>query len=378
MGVGYLGEEIKKLGFGFMRLPELNGETDIEQVKKMVDSYMEKGFTYFDTAYVYGNGISENAVKRAVIERYPRESFQVANKLPLWVCQKPEDMEEVFNTSLERVGVEYFDYYLVHALDKAKADKAEEFGAWEFVKKMKAEGKIKHIGFSFHDSAEVLGEILEKHGHEVEFVQLQINFADWEDDNVQSRKCYEMVMKYNLPVIIMEPVKGGSLVGLPEKAKEVLLSANPGASIPSWAIRYCASLDNIITVLSGMSTEEQLNDNISYMEDFVPLSEGERKSIAKVVDIIKEVPTVPCTGCKYCVDDCPMKINIPELIRVSNINRMFGVEGEPPINAESYGFATNGNGKASDCIKCKKCEGHCPQHIHITEELDNIAAVYES
>ena len=373
----YLGENIPKLGFGLMRLPMNGKEIDMEQTKKMVDTFMEKGFTYFDTAYVYINGKSEVAMKEAIVDRYPRESFQLASKLPLWDLKDRADMERVFQESLTRAGTEYFDFYLLHAMDKSRFEKAEQLGAWDFVKEKKAEGKIKHIGFSFHDSAEVLEEALRKYGEDTEFVQLQINYIDWESENVQSRKCYEVALKYNKPIIIMEPIKGGSLVNLPKAAQEVFKKTRPELSIPSWAIRYCASLEGIITVLSGMSTEEQLNDNVSYMEHFEPLNEEERKAIVQAVDAINAVPTIPCTKCKYCVDDCPQKINIPEIFAVANENKKFGVEGQKPMNVWGYGEATKEGGKASDCIQCGSCQNHCPQHIEIIEELQKIAALYE-
>lgn len=373
----YLGENIPKLGFGLMRLPMIGNEIDMEQTKRMVDTFMAKGFTYFDSAYVYIGGKSEVAMKEAIVDRYPRESFQLASKLPLWDLKDRADMERVFQESLDRAGTEYFDFYLLHAMDKDRFQKAEEIGAWDFVKEMKAQGKIRHIGFSFHDSAEVLEEALKKHGEDTEFVQLQINYIDWENENVQSRKCYEVAQKYEKPVIIMEPVKGGSLVNLPKSAQQAFRSVNPKLSIPSWAVRFCASLDGIITVLSGMSDEAQLNDNVSYMEHFEPLNAEEKKAIDMAVEAINAVPTIPCTKCRYCVDDCPQKINIPGIFEVANENKKFGAEGEKPINLWNYTDVTKEGGKASDCIQCGSCQNHCPQHIEIIEELKAIAALYE-
>lgn len=369
----YLGESIKKLGFGLMRLPMKGGEIDIEQVKKMADTFMSKGFTYFDTAYVYIGGKSEVALKEAVVDRYPRDSFQCASKLPLWDLKAPEDMEKVFQESLDRAGLSYYDFYLLHALGKDSAAKAEELGAWEFMKKIKAEGRAKHIGFSFHDSAEVLNDILTKHP-EAEFVQLQVNYADWDSENVQSRLCYETARKHNKPVIIMEPVKGGSLATMTPEIQKLFKDANRSLSIPSWAVRYAASLDGIVTVLSGMSNEAQLNDNVSYMEDFQPLSDSERAVIGKAVEILKNIPTIPCTACKYCVDGCPQKINIPGVFSAMNslslYNNKEGAKG-------SYNHATSEGGKASDCIQCGNCEAHCPQHIEIIETLKKCAAALE-
>ena len=369
----YLGESIKKLGFGLMRLPMLGEEIDIEQVKKMADTFMSKGFTYFDTAYVYIGGKSEVALKEAVVDRYPRDSFQCATKLPLWDLMGAAEMESTFQESLDRAGLKYYDFYLLHAMDHTKVKKADEIDAWGFMKRIKEEGRAKHIGFSFHDSAEVLEGILASHP-EMEFVQLQINYADWEDDNVQSRKCYEVARKYNVPVIIMEPVKGGSLATMPEEIQKLYREANPELSGPSWAVRYAASLDGVITVLSGMSNEEQLNDNVSYMENFQPLSDAERETVQKAVEILNTLPTIPCTGCKYCVDGCPQKINIPGIFEAMNEYILYN-------NLErakhSYKNAVKEGGKASDCIQCGACEAHCPQHIGIIETLEKAAATLE-
>ena len=373
MADSYLGESIKKLGFGLMRLPMNGDEIDMDQTKKMVDTFMSKGFTYFDTAYVYIGGKSEVALKEAVVDRYPRDSFQCATKLPLWDQKSREELQEILDTSLQRAGLEYYDFYLLHAMSAERAQKADELRAWDFMKQVKAQGKAKHIGFSFHDSAEALEDILKNHP-EMEFVQLQINYADWESDSVQSRKCYEVARKYNKPVIIMEPVKGGSLATMTPEVQKLFKDANPNASIPSWAIRYCASLEGIITVLSGMSNEEQLNDNVSYMEDFQPLTDSERQVVAKAVEILNNTPTIPCTACKYCVDGCPQKINIPGVFSAMNnytlYNNLPGAKG-------SYQNAVKDGGKASDCIQCGNCEAHCPQHIQIIEELKKAAATLE-
>lgn len=368
--------DIKKLGFGFMRLPMIGDKIDIEQTKKMVDVYMSKGFTYFDSAYVYIGGTSEVALKEAIVDRYPRESFQLASKLPVWMCKTPEDARRIFEESCSRAGVDYFDFYLLHAMNQERFDHCEKLGIWDEMKKLKAEGRIKHLGFSFHDSVEVLEANLAKHCDDVEFVQLQINYIDWESDNVQSRKCYEVTQKYNKPVIIMEPVKGGSLVNLPDNVRDMFKSARPELSVPSWAIRYCASLDNILTVLSGMSNEEQLNDNVSYMENFEPLNDEEKAVIAKAVDEINKIPQIPCTGCKYCVDGCPMQIDIPSLFSVANDNKKFGND-KVPYNKARYLSEIEGCGKASQCLHCGACEAQCPQHIHIIDELKTIADLYE-
>ena len=365
----YLGESIKNLGFGLMRLPMLGEEIDIEQVKRMVDTFMSKGFTYFDTAYVYIGGKSEVALKEAVVDRYPRDSFQCATKLPLWDQKSIEELEAIFQESLDRAGLEYYDFYLLHAMSAEREKKADELGAWDFMKRLKAEGKAKHIGFSFHDTAEVLEHILQNHP-EMEFVQLQINYVDWESESVQSRKCYEVARKYGKSVIIMEPVRGGSLAIMPPQVQEVFKAAEPEMSVASWALRYAASLDGLITVLSGMSNEEQMNDNTSFMEDFQPLNESERATVQKVVDILDSLPTIPCTACKYCVDGCPQKINIPGIFKTMNDLTLYNnVEGAK----RSYEDATKEGGKAGDCIQCGNCEAHCPQKIEIIETLKKAA-----
>lgn len=366
MAEKFLGESIKKLGFGLMRLPMVSkDEIDIEQTKKMVDEFMAKGFTYFDTAYVYIGGKSEVALKEAVVDRYPRDSFQCASKLPLWDMKSPEEMEPVFQESLDRAGLSYYDFYLLHALNKTAAEKAEELGAWKFIQKAKEEGRIRHIGFSFHDSAEVLDEILTAHP-EAEFVQLQINYADWESENVQSRKCYEVARKHNKPIIIMEPVKGGSLATMPPQVQELFKEVNPQLSVPSWAMRFAASLEGVITVLSGMSVEAQMADNLSYMEDFQPLSEKEQETVKKAVEILDSLPTIPCTKCKYCVDGCPQRINIPDIFGA--MNKLITYNDVPGAKRDCAN-ATKDGGKASDCIACGACEAHCPQHIEIIETL---------
>lgn len=369
----YLGESIKKLGFGLMRLPMKDGEIDIEQVKNMVDTFMSKGFTYFDTAYVYIQGKSEVALGEAVVKRYPRDSFQCASKLPVFDLKAPEDMERIFQESLDRASLSYYDFYLLHAMGKENVKIADQLNAWDFMKQVKAQGRAKHIGFSFHDTPEVLEDILKNHP-ELEFVQLQINYADWDSESVQSRRCYEVARKYNKPVIIMEPVKGGSLVNMTPEVQKLFKDARPDMSIPSWAVRYAASLDGLVTVLSGMSNEAQLNDNVSYMENFEPLSESERGVVAQAVEILKNIPTIPCTGCKYCVDGCPQKINIPGVF--SALNNLMLYNNEEGAKG-MYDRSTKDGGKASDCVQCGNCEAHCPQHIEIIETLKKAAAQME-
>ena len=369
----YLGSDIKKLGFGLMRLPAAGGEIDLDQVKAMVDRFMEKGFTYFDTAYVYHGGKSEVAAREALVKRYPRDSFQLATKLPVWEVKQPEDLDRLFQIQLDRTGAGYFDFYLLHALDKGRLEQLDKFDMWRFAIELKAKGLIRHAGFSFHDKAEVLDEILTKHP-EMDFVQLQVNYADWEDEDVQSRACYDVARRHGKPVIIMEPVKGGSLAGLTPDAQAIFKAVHPERSMASWALRFCASLEGIVTVLSGMSNMEQMQDNLATFSPFEPLTPVERAAIDSVVRKNAEIPTVPCTACKYCVDDCPQKINIPGAFEAFNNYKVYGnVAGAKG----HYNWVMGKGGKASDCIACGACEGHCPQHIAIIDTLKELAGVLE-
>lgn len=366
----------KKLGFGCMRLPVLDG--DVEKIDdttfcRMIDSYMEQGFNYFDTAYPYHNQKSEEAVKRCLVERYNRESFLLADKMPVWLVKEKSDFEQIFNTQLERCGVEYFDFYLLHAMNQERVKEVEEKNGFEFVQRMKQEGRIRHIGFSFHDTAEVLDKILTDHP-EMEFVQLQINYYDWESENVQSKKCYEVAVKHKKPVIVMEPVKGGTLASLVKEPADILKGLDANASFASFAIRFAASLDNVAVVLSGMSDFEQLSDNTSYMKEFKPLSEEEQQGIKQVVEELSKLPTIACTKCRYCVESCPKKILIPDLFHAYNMSVQFGVN---PITKRGYEQAVSEHGKPSDCVRCGKCEEQCPQHLEIRKLLETVGNTFE-
>ena len=372
--MSYLGENIRKLGFGLMRLPMLDSEVDIEQTKQMVDMFMEAGFTYFDTAYGYLGGKSEMAVKTALVERYPRESFQLATKLPAWAGPKTaEEARQMFYTSLERTGAGYFDFYLLHNLGNDRTHFFDDWKLWDFALDLKKQGLIKHLGFSMHDSAEALEAILTAHP-EAEFVQLQINYADWESDSVQSRACYEVARKHGKPIIIMEPVKGGNLATLPESVAEVFTKANPGVSQSSWAMRYAASLDGLITVLSGMSNIEQMEDNLKTMRDFQPLTDAERGVIAEAVARMIAIERIPCTACQYCVKDCPQQINIPGAFKAMNSLLVYGNQKSAK---GSYKYATREGGKAADCIGCGQCESACPQHIDVIEQLKRCSEAFD-
>ncbi|MBO4887153.1 MAG: aldo/keto reductase [Firmicutes bacterium] len=364
----YLGKDTFKLGFGLMRLPKNpDGSTDIPQVCEMADKFLAAGGTYFDTAYVYDEGRSEAAFKAAVVDRYPRDRFTICTKLCAWMhCHDEESAKQQFFTSLERTGAGYFDYYLLHALQRNNYHYYDDYHIWEFLQEQKEKGLVKHWGFSFHADAALLDELLTKHP-EVDFVQLQINYADWENPGVESRKCWEICKKHGKPVTVMEPIKGGALANPIPSVKAVFDEANNGLSYASWAIRYVASMDNIITVLSGMSNLAQMEDNLSYMKDFQPLNEEEQAVIAKAQKALSEDKSIPCTACHYCTEGCPMSIPIPEIFAVRNRVLSF----KPWDGGKrDYVIATTGKGKASDCIQCGQCEGACPQHLPIIELLE--------
>ena len=372
--MAYLGEEIKKLGFGLMRLPMIGDKIDMEQTIKMVDLFMQKGFTYFDTAYVYGDGLSEYAARDALVKRYPRESFQLATKLPAWDKNHTADeVKQRFYTSLERTEAGYFDYYLLHNMGGERTEIFENLKLWDFVKELKEKGLIRHYGFSFHDNAEALDKLLTAHP-EAEFVQLQINYIDWEHPHIESRKCYEVARKHNKPIIIMEPVKGGTLATVPTEAEKVFKEVNSEASIASWAIRFAASLEGVITVLSGMSNMEQMQDNLSFMENFEKLSETELNAVEKVRKIIESIPQIACTNCKYCVKDCPANIQINKILATLN---GYDKHNNLSMAKNRYKSIVAECGKASDCVECKNCETVCPQHIEITKHLKRAEEIFE-
>lgn len=368
----------KKLGFGLMRLPLIDQgdpkSIDQELVNKMVDYFLEKGFTYIDTAYPYHQGMSEIAARKALVERHPRNSFTLADKMPTWMVSKNEDYRRIFNEQLDKCGVEYFDYYLLHTLGVTLYANSVKYGGFEFMKELKKEGKAKHIGFSFHDKAEVLDQILTEHP-EMEFVQLQINYIDWDNESIESRKCYEVATKHNKPVIVMEPVKGGSLANIPEKAEKLFKDYHPDMSVASWAVRFTASLENVFMVLSGMSDYDQVVDNISYMQDMESLNDEEKELVNLAAGIINGIPVVPCTSCQYCVEGCPKKIPIPKYFSLYNNQKQFKLV---PSHRNYYNNLAQEFGKASDCISCKQCEKHCPQHIGIVEQLKEVSRVFDA
>ena len=360
----------KILGFGLMRLPTLdNGEIDVEQVKKMVDLFMESGHTYFDTAYMYDG--SEEAIRQALVERYPRDSYTLASKLmvqPTGIDE--EEAKKEIEISLKRTGAEYFDYYLVHAVQRTNYKKYDEYGIWDYVRSLKEKGLVKHVGFSFHADPDLLEELLNKHP-DMEFVQLQINYADWDNPGVESRRNLEICQKHGKPVVVMEPIKGGILADPIDSVKAIFDREGGGMSYASWALRFAASQEGLLSVLSGMSSVEQMEDNLSYMTDFVPLSEHEMEVIRQAQQAIENDKSIACTACHYCTKGCPMDIPIPEIFAVENRKK-----GSPEFRTKrEYTIVTANRGKASECIQCGQCEDACPQHLPIIELLERCQAM---
>lgn len=366
-------EEVKKnFGFGCMRMQMDGDKVDYAEFTKMIDTFIENGFNYFDTAHGYLEGKSEIALRHCLTSRYPRESYVLTNKLSNNFFEKNEDIRPLFESQLETCGVEYFDFYLMHAQDKKNFEKYKKCRAYEEALELKKEGKIRHLGISFHDKADVLDRILTEYP-QVETVQIQFNYADFEDPSVESRKCYEVCRKHGKPIIVMEPVKGGSLANLPHQAQMVFDELG-GGSAASYAIRFAAGFEGVMMVLSGMGNMEMMLDNIGFMKEFKPLDEYEMKAIDKVCAIFHSQNLIACTACRYCTDGCPKNILIPDLFACMN-----GKNAWKNWNSEYYyEVHTQNNGKASDCIGCGKCEEICPQHLPIRELLKTVAAEFEN
>lgn len=370
--------DARKLGFGTMRLPLLNADDpksiDIEQYKKMADMFIERGFCYFDTAYPYHEEHSEEALKKAVIERYKREDLIIADKMPIMRVQATEDYQKFFDEQIKRCGTDYFDYYLLHNMGRDRYIKTQKYGGFEFIAELKKKGVVRKTGFSFHDDADTLEHILSEHP-EIDFVQLQINYLDWDGAVAQSGRCYNTAKKYGKDVLVMEPVKGGTLAKLPDKAMQVFndFYGEDAPTPASLAVRYAASLENVKIVLSGMSNLAQLENNTSYMQDFKPLTDGEYELVNKITDILNSTIKVPCTGCRYCLEECPKNINIPDYFGLLNLHAVTGKK----TNMYYERFSLN-HAKASECLKCGLCENICPQHIDIRKYLEDFAELYEN
>ena len=360
-----------KLGFGFLRLPQKDSrEVDLETTKQMVDLYLRQGFSYFDTAYIYLNGESEAALRKTVVERYPRESFQIADKLPCGHLKKGMTANQIFEEQLERCGVDYFDVYLLHGLDAADAAYAEEMGCFDFLQEQKAQGRIRYTGFSFHDTAEVLDGILSRHP-EIDLVQIQLNYLDWDNPIIQSGACYEVCRKHGKPVLVMEPVKGGTLANIPEKARALLNGEAPAHR----ALRFAASQEGVSLVLSGMSTLDQVEENTALMSPFVPLCYEEAAVLPQVAQIIRDDVAIPCTGCAYCVDDCPAGIPIPRYFSLFNERERDRWQAN---TEERYAVLIRQHPRAERCLSCGRCENHCPQKLPVRDYLKKVSAVFDT
>lgn len=368
----------KKFGFGLMRLPTLDdGNIDTKTLCSMVDKFIDNGFKYFDTAYFYMDSRSEGCFKKCVSERYPRDSYFVADKMPLWGVNEKDDLEKIFNNQLERTGAKYFDYYLLHSVNKDMYKKSKEFDAWNFLREKKKQGLIKHLGFSFHESAEFLEEVLSDFSN-AEFVQLQLNYMDWHSESIQSEKCYKVVKNHGKKVLVMEPVKGGLLATLPDKAVEMLKEVEPTWTLPQWAMNFLISKD-VDLILSGVSTAPQMEENIRIFNSSVKFEEKHVDALNKVVSYVLSIPTIACTNCRYCVDGCPQNIPIPDIIKVLNTQLTYN---NFKSTKRSYWYAINGLGRdlgrAGSCIECGACERTCPQHLEIIKAMSQASEIFDN
>ena len=363
-----------KLGFGLMRLPkDKQGQIKLDEVQRMVDSYMERGFNYFDTAYVYEG--SEEAIRQTLVEKYPRDVYTLADKLPAWKLTCQEDVERIFQESLNRTGVDYFDFYLLHSVEKSHYPTYEKYQCFDFIQEMKKQGKIKYMGFSFHDDADFLDKVLTEHP-EIDFVQLQLNYLDWENGVIQSRRNYEVARKHHKPIVVMEPIKGGTLASFSDDIERIYKDYAPQKSIVSWALRYVASLDGVMTILSGMSNAQQMNDNLDTMTHFEKINNEEAKLIKQVTDQVLSYPTIPCTKCRYCTPGCPMHIQIPDLFTAYNSAKMYGENRRYQTYYKDH--STGDYQPAKACIACGQCESVCPQHLEIISLLKEVSEVFDS
>ncbi len=369
-----------KFGFGCMRLPLLDPKVqssfDYEKIEKLFDTFIDEGFSYFDTAYTYHGYQAEKAINKALVQRHSRETYQLATKMPLRDFKDEEDLEKIFNEQLQNCGVDFFDYYLLHNMGHNVYEKCKKYDVFRFVTRKKAEGKIKNIGMSFHDSPELLEQILEAYSSSLDFLQLQINYMDWEQPNIESKKCLEIANKYNKPIAVMEPCKGGTLANVPENVAKMMKEYNPAASPASWALRYAADQKGVFMVLSGMNSMEQLLDNTSTFKKLMPLTREENSILEEAVTMINEQTAIACTACEYCTHDCPKKIAIPQYFSLyNNIMRTTGSFSSQMVYYNNIALA--GHGRASECIQCGKCEKACPQHLTIIQYLKDVAGKFE-
>ncbi len=367
----YFGSDTPKLGFGMMRLPRKGPRIDVDATAEMVDMFLDAGMSYFDTARIYPG--SETATRKALVERHPRESFTIATKLYAPVAPTAGIARGQIETSLRKLGVDYVDYYLLHTLMESNSKKYERLDLWDWARELKREGKVRHWGFSFHGTPALLDRLLTENA-DAEFVQLQLNYRDWEDAGIASRACYEVARAHDVSIVVMEPVKGGQLADPPREVAELLRAANPDASPASWAIRFAASLDGIITVLSGMSNRAQMADNLSFMRDFKPLDEAEREVIRKAQELLGKSAAIGCTACGYCTTGCPQSIPIPKVFAAMNDKLS---TGRIEAAREAYAQAVATAAPASACIECGQCEAACPQHLPVIKLLAEAAATFE-
>ena len=364
-------DKIGKLGFGMMRLPKRGMRFNMKQVEEMVDTFLENGFNYFDTAYVYVG--SENATRKALVKRYPRDSYTLATKMYALPGMPEAAVKREFKVSMKQLDCEYIDYYLLHSLMDSNYKKYDKQKLWEFALEQKEHGLVNHVGFSYHAGPELLDQILTEHP-ETEFVQLQINYMDWDDPKIASGANYRVARKHNVPIVIMEPVKGGKLANPPKDVKGLLLNADPSVSYASWAMRFAANLDGVLTVLSGMSDMHQMQDNILHMKDLKPFTDEEQKIIEQARVLLAKSDEIHCSGCNYCIKDCPMGIPIPDIFKAMN---SFKAKGKIKAASKVYANAVAGKRSAGDCIGCAKCESICPQHIEIVKNLKDCSSLFD-
>jgi len=368
---------LAKLGFGAMRLPLTNennpSSIDMNEFTQMVDYYLSQGFNYFDTSYAYHNEKSENALKEALVERYPRQSYRIADKIPTWLLTKEEDNDRLVNVMLDRLSIDYFDVLLIHNINESSIKNAKKAKSFEYIEKVKKEGKAIKVGISFHDKAQLLEEILEEYSHILDIVQLQLNYLDWEDYRVQSQKCYDLCEKYDIEVTVMEPIKGGTLVNIADSVRQQFIQYDKSKSLASWALRFAASHKNVSIVLSGMNNLDEIKENCETFTNSEKLSQEDYNFLMDMADEIRKTVSISCSYCGYCVKECPMNIPIPDFFNLYNSDKIYSLNA----NYALYSATASSNNPASSCIKCEKCMENCTQHLNISELLENVANHFE-